>query len=103
MIPSLKLRLTDFRIITRRRTLPMATQTAKTLFQAAKELLRTETDGRLFRLIGVGLSDLSESTDSPGDFFAADESRALHSERAIDTLRARFGDKAVVSGRTLKP
>ncbi len=102
-VVTLKLRLTDFRIITRRRTLPMATQTAKTLFQAAKELLRTETDGRLFRLIGVGLSDLSESTDSPGDFFAADESRALHSERAIDTLRARFGDKAVVSGRTLKP
>ncbi|MFO1012616.1 MAG: DNA polymerase IV [Caulobacteraceae bacterium] len=102
-VVTLKLRQTDFKIITRRRTLPLATQTAKTLFQAAKELLRTESDGRFFRLIGVGLSDLSESADSPGDFFAADESRALHSERAIDALRARFGDKAVVSGRTLKP
>jgi DNA polymerase-4 len=98
----LKLRATDFRIVTRRRTLPFATQTARTLFAAARELLALEATGKPWRLIGVGLSDIVESAAAGGDFFDGDESRALSGERAIDAIRGRYGAGAVVTGRSLK-
>jgi DNA polymerase-4 len=98
----LKLRATDFRIVTRRRTLPFATQTARTLFAAARELLALEATGKPWRLIGVGLSDIVESAAAGGDFFDGDESRALSGERAIDAIRGRYGAGAVVTRRSLK-
>ena len=101
-VATLKLRGTDFRILTRRRTLPAATQTARTLFAVGRELLARETDGRPWRLIGIGLSSLVEADDAPDDLFAADETRARKGERAVDALRARFGQAAVVSARALR-
>jgi DNA polymerase-4 len=101
---ALKLKTGDFRQITRRRTLEAPTQTAKTLFTVTRELLAAEL-GPNFRLIGVGLSELIEtpadarSQDLFGD---GDETRARTTERALDSLRARFGPEAVISGRNLK-
>ena len=37
-----------------------------------------------------------------GELFAGDETRALKSEKAMDALRARFGQTAVLTGRALK-
>jgi DNA polymerase-4 len=101
-VVTLKLRQTDFRIVTRRRTLPFATQTARTLFAAAREMLALEARGQPWRLIGVGISDLVESAAAGGDLFGGDESRALRGEQAIDALRGRFGATAVITGRSLK-
>ncbi|HUZ12021.1 MAG TPA: DNA polymerase IV [Caulobacteraceae bacterium] len=99
-VVALKLRGADFRILTRRRKLAIATQTAHTLFAQARALLAAEADGRRFRLIGVGICDLAGEAEAGGDFFGSDEARALVGERAVDTLRRRFGQKAVISGRT---
>ncbi len=99
---TLKLRTADFRIVTRRRALPAASQTARTLFSAGQSLLRREITGEPYRLIGVGLSDLTPQAGSD-DLFAADESRALREETVVDGLRQRFGDKAIVKGRALRP
>jgi DNA polymerase-4 len=101
-VVTLKLRATDFRIVTRRRTLPFPTQTARTLFAAAREMLALEARGQPWRLIGVGISDIVEQAQASGDFFDGGESRALSGEKAIDSLRGRFGAGAVVSGRALK-
>jgi len=101
-VATLKLRTTDFRIITRRRTLAVPTQAARTLFAMVRELLAAEAGGRAFRLIGAGLSDFVDAAEGL-DLFADEERRARSSERAIDALRARFGAGAVVSGRSLKP
>jgi DNA polymerase-4 len=101
-VVTLKLRASDFRIVTRRRTLPFPTQTARTLFAASRELLSVEARGRPWRLIGVSISDIVESTGASGDLFDGGESRALSSEQAIDALRGRFGAQAVVTGRALK-
>ena len=101
-VVTLKLRTTDFRILTRRRTLPLPTQTARSLFAVGRELLKMEAMGAAFRLIGVGISDLIEASEAASDFFGQGESRALDGERAVDTLRNRFGAGAVVSGRVLK-
>ncbi|MCE3289081.1 MAG: polymerase [Caulobacter sp.] len=98
----LKLRRTDFKIVTRRRTLPSPTQTARTLFNAVRELLAVETDGTLYRLIGAGLSDFEPAGASGEDFFAGDETRALKHETAMDKLAEKFGKGTLVTGRALK-
>jgi DNA polymerase-4 len=101
-VVTLKLRTTDFRIVTRRRTLPVPTQTAHTLFKVGRELLAREADGRPWRLIGIGIADLVEGHEATADFFAEEERKALASERSIDSLRAKFGADAVTSGRMLR-
>jgi DNA polymerase-4 len=97
----LKLKTSDFKLLTRRRTLPVPTQTARVLFNEGRDLLRRETDGRRYRLIGIGMAELVEAGAST-ELFATDESRALKTETAMDKLRAKFGNAAVVSGRALK-
>lgn len=100
-VVTLKLRTTDFRILTRRRTLGSPTRTARVLFSEARDLLRREADGRPFRLIGVGLSGFAADAGS-SLFDAAAEERALTTETAVDRLRAKFGKTAVMTGRALK-
>ncbi|MGZ8362546.1 MAG: DNA polymerase IV [Caulobacteraceae bacterium] len=98
----LKLKTAGFRILTRRRTLAVPTQTAKTLFQVGRELLAAETKaGVEYRLIGIGLSDLAEASAAE-DLFADGETKARRNESMLDELRAKFGQDAVVSGRALK-
>lgn len=101
-VVTLKLRSTDFRIVTRRRTLPVATQTAHTLFQVGRELLAREATGQPWRLIGIGIADLVDQGLAASDFFADGERKALASERSVDAIRARFGADAVTSGRILR-
>lgn len=101
-VVTLKLRTTDFKIVTRRRTLPVATQTAHTLFKVGRELLAKEATGRPWRLIGIGIADLIDAETASGDFFAEGEKKALASERSVDAIRARFGAGAVTSGRILR-
>jgi DNA polymerase-4 len=100
-VATLKLKTADFRQITRRRTLPVPTQAARTLFTIARELLAAEAHGQAYRLIGAGLSDLVDAAAGL-DMFAEDERRARRNEQTIDAVRARFGADAIVTGRTLK-
>jgi DNA polymerase-4 len=100
-VASLKLKTADFRLISRRRTLPVPTQTGKALFAVARELLRAESRGGQYRLIGAGLSDFVDAAEGL-DMFAEEERRARRNENAIDALRLKFGADAVMSGRSLK-
>jgi DNA polymerase-4 len=100
LVVVLKLRRTDFRIVTRRVTLPEPVQTARALFAAGRALMAPEL-GRPYRLIGIGMADVLDAEDTPA-LFETPESRALKTETAIDALRARFGAGAVVAGRALK-
>ena len=101
-VVTLKLRTSDFRILTRRRTLPAPTQTARTLFTVGRELLAGETGALAYRLIGIGIADLSDAEQALDDLFAEEETRARKGEKAVDALRARFGQGAVVSARALR-
>lgn len=96
----LKLRRTDFKIVTRRVSLPEPVQTARALFAAGRALLAQEL-GRPYRLIGIGMAEVVDAVSAPA-LFETSETRALRTETAIDALRAKFGAKAVVAGRALK-
>ena len=97
----LKLRRTDFRIVTRRTTMPEPVQTARALFAIGRDLLRPEL-GRPYRLIGIGLADIQDAEDMPPALFDTVEARTLKTETTIDALREKFGAGAVVAGRALK-
>lgn len=66
----LKLKTSDFRILTRSRRLAHPTQRADLIHECAARLIEREADGRTFRLIGVGVTDLgtAEAAD-PTDLF----------------------------------
>ena len=75
----LKLKTSDFQLLTRSRRLAYPTQKADVIFESVAALIQRETDGRTFRLIGVGVGDLgSPQAADPTDLFsfagaAADE------------------------------
>ena len=97
---TLKLKTADFRIVTRSRRLGGAAQSAEALFQAAEPLLVRETDGRAFRLIGIGVHDLVEAGQAvQGELFGGIGPTRSRVEKALDAVREKFGSEAVVKGR----
>ncbi len=67
----LKLKTHDFKSLTRNRQLPYATHKAEVIFDHACRLLSKEADGRAFRLIGVGVADLTDGAKAdPPDLFS---------------------------------
>ena len=98
---TLKLKTADFRIRTRAHSFSSPTQLAGKIFSAARALLERETDGTKFRLLGVGMSALTTADHAdPADFVDA---RAAEAEHAVDRVRARFGEDAVVRGLAFEP
>jgi DNA polymerase IV len=66
----LKLKTSNFRILTRSRRLRSPTQRAAVIFACLAPLIDKEADGRLFRLIGVGVGGVgSVSAADPADLF----------------------------------
>lgn len=96
----LKLRRTDFSLLTRRVSLRNATNLASVIWQQAEKLLQAELGGgRFYRLIGVGIAGLIAAERAEMDLLDADTRHAAQVESTIDALRARFGRNAVQKGR----
>lgn len=97
----LKLKTQDFKIRTRNRQLADPTRLADRIFQTGLQLLAKEMDGTRYRLIGIGVSDLSNAdrADPPDLVDIQSRKRAL-AEGAMDSLRAKFGTAAVETGYT---
>ncbi|NDC59161.1 MAG: DNA polymerase IV [Alphaproteobacteria bacterium] len=101
---SLKLKSSDFRTISRARRLNEPTLLASRLFDAGRALLAPEATGRTaFRLIGIGLSDLTPAAQADqGDLADQETPRRAAAEAAIAKARAKFGAGAVKTGRALR-
>ncbi len=97
----LKMKTSDFKIRTRSRQLASPTRLADRIFQTGLDLMERELDGTRFRLLGIGVHDLSgqERADPPDLVDIKARKRAL-AESAIDTLRDRFGKTTVETGYT---
>lgn len=103
-VVTLKLKRANHSSLTRRVTMTDASNIADRLYRTARGLLENALDEGPFRLIGVGLSDLTseQEADRTPDLLDPDAAKRAEAERASDLIRARFGKDAIVKGRALR-
>lgn len=98
-----KIRFSDFKTITRNRTLSSPTCVTSAIFGTARELmLFGNPTRRKVRLIGVGVTNLGEDRDTQQSLFGDGDEKAEKVEAAIYQVRAKFGDKAIRRGRLIR-
>jgi DNA polymerase-4 len=103
---TLKVRFSNFKTITRSRTLPEEIDTAAEIYSVTRDLYeRLDPDRPRIRLLGVSVSgleagppkrqlDLLDSGDRP---------RWAEAARAVDDIRSRFGDESVAPASLFTP
>lgn len=97
----LKLKTRDFKLRTRNRQLSDPTQLADKIFRHGLQLLEREMDGTRFRLLGIGVSELSSSDRAdPPDLVDTQATKRAVAENAVDRLRNKFGQSVVETGYT---
>ena len=90
----IKLRWPDFTTITRQTTLAQPTDSTSDIHQAAAALLTAAMKrGAKVRLIGVRATNLVSGRQL--SFFESDSEKRARLDRAVDSLRDRFGDKSI--------
>lgn len=102
---TLKVKYYDFVQITRSITLGEPTDDNRKIFQTCCDLLeKTEVGRRPVRLLGISLSQLSDSDETKQlALFAVEEpDRRRRLNKALDTISEKFGDKAIVPGTLLE-
>ncbi|MDQ2066386.1 DNA polymerase IV [Xinfangfangia sp. CPCC 101601] len=100
----LKLKRGDFQLVTRRHSLGDATQLTDRIYRAARAMFEHVGTSGPYRLIGVGIADLTsaDQADVSGDLLDPDAAKRAALERASDGIRARFGSDAIIRGRALR-
>lgn len=99
----LKLKDSEFRLLTRTRSGLPPTQLAQRLFESARPMLKIACDGTAFRLIGIGAADLCDGKDADrGDLADQEVVRQAQREAAIDKIREKFGGDALQRGIALR-
>ncbi len=96
----IKLRWSDFTTLTRQQTLDAPTDQDNPIFAAAIDLFNaTWVKGKPVRLIGVGVTGFDRETQL--SLFAATDGESTRLTAALDTIRERYGRKAVKRGSDL--
>jgi len=100
----LKLKRANHTLISRRISLHQPTQTADMIYRTARGLFDQVQDHGPYRLLGVGLSEITEDVgaDVQADLLDPEAARRVGAERAADVIRARFGKDAIIKGRSLR-
>jgi DNA polymerase-4 len=92
----LKVRLADFRTLNRSRTLPVATDVTREIFQTAWSLFEALRSGERIRLVGVRVEGLGDHNGAPRQLTLGERDHGWReAERAADAAAARFGSGAV--------
>jgi len=99
---TMKLKTKDFKSRTRSRQMTGPTQLAEEMFQAARQMLSGECDGTAFRLIGIGLSDLSPAATAIPDLLDPEARKRAEVEHTLDAVREKMGRDAIAKGRSLR-
>ncbi len=103
-VVTLKLKRADHTLLTRRQSLRAPTQIADTIYRTARSLFDQRGESGAYRLLGVGLSDLSAAGTAglEGDLLDPGAAARERAERAADSIRAKFGADAILKGRALR-
>jgi DNA polymerase-4 len=103
-VVTLKLKTADFKLVSKRLSLHTPTQLADTIYRTARALFDQVGDRGPYRLLGVGISQLTSAAeaDKTGDLLDPDAGKRARAEEAADKIRARFGDAAIIKGRALR-
>ena len=99
----LKLKSSNHKIITRRVTLRDPTYMADVLFRSTYPLMEAAIENGPFRLVGAGLSGLclaSQAQREP-ELLGNGALNRIKVERVTDEIREKFGDEAMIKGRSL--
>ncbi len=97
----LKLKTKDFQSRTRNHRLSDPTQLADRIFRTGLYMLQKEIDGTKYRLLGIGVTDLTDPVKAdPPDLVDIKAGKRAAAETAIDKLRSKFGSKTVETGYT---
>jgi DNA polymerase-4 len=104
---TLKIRFEDFATYTCAAQMDSSTALEQPIIDLARFLLKRalqeKSQGRKIRLLGVYLTSLAPKEDYL-DLFEDDENqRRSRLAETVDALRTRFGEDALVSGRTIGP
>ena len=93
---AIKVRLADFRTLSRSRTLDAPTDVARDIFDTAWSLYEALRPGGRIRLIGVRAEGLLDGEAAPRQLALGERERGWReAERATDAAAARFGRGAV--------
>jgi DNA polymerase IV len=100
----LKLKTSEFRLRTRNDQLERPTDLADRIYRVGRGLLTKELDGTSFRLIGIGVHDLSPASSAEvRDLIDGGAEKRAKAERAMDNIRDRFGRDGLSLGLTFSP
>lgn len=99
---TVKIRFGDFETVTRSATLETATDRTDAIVAAARSLFdEWARSFRPVRLIGVGVSNLTDSAGQAGLFDAGDADRKRAVDQAADLIAEKFGKRAVQRASSL--
>lgn len=103
-VVTLKLKTAEFQTLSRRHSLSDPTQLGGRIYRAARAMFDQVGARGAYRLIGVGITDLTAETeaDQARDLLDPQASQRAAAERATDAIRARFGKEAIIKGRALR-
>jgi len=100
---TLKVRYADFTTITRSHTLRESASTDQTIFETGIGLLERALakEKQAVRLIGIGVSNLVESSQQT-TLFASSDRKLEELNKAVDRIRDRYGFEAILTGRAIR-
>lgn len=104
-VVTLKLKRSNFALLTKRTSLSDPTQIADRIYRTARALFDQVGDQGPYRLLGAGISDLSAAeghADVSGDLLDPQGGQRAKAERATDAIREKFGPDAILKGRALR-
>lgn len=91
-----KMKTADHKTFSRNKTLDHPTQLASKLYEIATPIVGQEANGRAFRLIGIGVSDLdTPAAADPRNLLEGGKNSPAAIERVVDAIRGKLGDDAI--------
>ena len=100
---SLKLKSENFKLIQRSCNFRYPTNLAEYIFQESEVLLKANISKGPFRLVGINLTHLlnAKTTNWTPSLFQNNNNNLVCAEEAVDFIRLKFGEEAIIKGRSL--